>query len=84
MHDASTREMAVSERKNQIKQLFLDAIRIESMDQRRMFVVDACGDDVDLKTRLESLLRAHDRDETLIDGSAWESTHEPFERPGER
>ena len=81
MHDASTREMSVLERQNKIKRLFFEAIRIESIDLRRVFVVDACGDDVELKTRLESLLQAHDRDETLIDRSAWESIDEQFDRP---
>ena len=84
MHDVSTREMAVSERQNKIKRLFFEAIRIEPIDQRRVFIVDACGDDLKLRMRLESLLQAHDRDETLIDRSAWESIDERFERPDER
>ena len=74
----------MSERQNKIKHLFFEAIRIESIDQRRAFIVDACGDDVEVRTRLESLLQAHDRDETLIDRSAWKSIDERFERPDER
>ena len=73
----------MSQRQNKIKQLFFEAISIESIDQRRVFVVDACGDDTKLRARLESLLQAHDRDETLIDQSAWESIDERFDHPDE-
>lgn len=49
------------------KSIFLDAVRIESSDQRAAFVRDACGDDSELLTMVSELLVEHDRETNPID-----------------
>ena len=47
------------ERHARVKALFLDACR-RPADARRKFLVQACGDDVDLLQEVETLLLHHD------------------------
>ena len=44
------------ERHTRLKELFFRAIELDQKDRRR-FVVEACGEDAELRAELESLLR---------------------------
>ena len=68
-------------KQKRLKQLFFKAISIELNDRRRAFIDETCRGDEEMRTRLESLLEAHSRDETLIDKTAWESIGEQFDDP---
>ena len=50
-----------------IESIFSDAIEIESMDDRREFLREACGDDGVLLQAVERLLEAHDQSGTILD-----------------
>jgi len=48
------------------KSIFNAARRIESPVARRRYLVRACGEDRELHTRVEALLRVHDEDSTFL------------------
>src|SRR5262249_42861801 len=50
-----------------IDTIFCSAIEIESPDERRVFVEQACGEDVDLKHQVERLLHAHFHGRSILD-----------------
>ena len=68
-------------KQKRLKQLFFKAIGIELIDRRREFIDEACRGDEEMRTRLELLLEAHSRDETLLDRTAWKSIGEPSDDP---
>lgn len=54
------------------RDIFVQAIQIESLQQRKAFVDDQCADDPDLQWRVEALLRAHDEPESFLGRPAFE------------
>jgi len=68
------------ELRRRAKAVFLDALE-QPDDDRHLWIASACGDDVDLRHAVESLLRAHEQSEgflhePLIDGAAFEAPAE--------
>src|SRR5437763_13315810 len=53
--------------KPSIDSIFCSAIEIESPDERRVLVEQACGDDVDLRNQVERLLHAHFHGRSILD-----------------
>ena len=53
--------------KASIDTIFCSAIEIESADERRFFVEEACGEHVDLKHQVERLLHAHFHGRSFLD-----------------
>ncbi len=53
--------------KPSIDSIFCSAIEIESPDERRALVEQACGEDVDLKQQVERLLYAHFHGRSILD-----------------
>src|SRR5262245_26167009 len=53
--------------KPSIDSIFCSAIEIESPDERRALVEQACGEDVDLKQQVERLLHAHFNGRSILD-----------------
>src|SRR5262249_54043698 len=53
--------------KPSIDSIFYSAIEIESPDERRALVEQACGADVDLKQQVERLLHAHFHGRSILD-----------------
>src|SRR5438128_585112 len=53
--------------KPSIDSIFCSAIEIESPDERRVLVKQACGDDVDLRNQVERLLHAHFHGRSILD-----------------
>ena len=53
--------------KPSIDSIFCSAIEIESPDERRALVAQACGDDVDLRNQVERLLHAHFHGRSILD-----------------
>src|SRR5262245_45489294 len=53
--------------KPSIDSIFCSAIEIESPDERRALVEQACGEDVDLKQQVERLLHAHFHGRSILD-----------------
>src|SRR5262249_38805315 len=56
--------------KPSIDSIFCSAIEIESPDERRAHVEQACGEDVALRPQLERLLHAHFRGRRFLDAPA--------------
>ena len=52
----------------QIESLFIQAAEIATPVERRSFLDEQCGDDVELRQRVEALLRAHDDAGSFLDG----------------
>lgn len=44
-----------------IEELFQELIELPTADQRQDFLFRACGDDAELRQRLEALLRSHEQ-----------------------
>src|SRR5215471_10710203 len=53
--------------KASLDSIFCSAIEIESPDERRALVEQACGDDVDLRHQVERLLHAHFHGRSILD-----------------
>jgi serine/threonine protein kinase/WD40 repeat protein len=53
--------------KPSIDSIFCSAIEVESPDERRALVEQACGEDVDLKQQVERLLHAHFHGRSILD-----------------
>src|SRR5436305_10390253 len=53
--------------KPSIDSIFCSVIEIESPDERRALVEQACGEDVDLKQQVERLLHAHFHGRSILD-----------------
>src|SRR5215470_11501274 len=53
--------------KPSIDSIFCSAIEIESPDERRAHVEQACGDDMDLRHQVERLLHAHFHGRSILD-----------------
>ena len=49
------------------KSIFLEAIENHQPDQWDAFLIDACGDDADLRARVEELLQSHREADSLLD-----------------
>jgi hypothetical protein len=54
----------------QAKDIFLQALDKDSPAQRRKYLDEACGDDVNLRRRVDALLEAHDEPESYLDRPA--------------
>ncbi len=50
------------------RDIFIDAVQIESLEERRRFVDKACGDDSALRERVDALLRAHSKGDSFLEG----------------
>ena len=55
---------------NAAKDIFLAAIEMKSTDDRIAYLNDACGDDSNLRQRVEELIEAHERPESLLNDGA--------------
>src|SRR5262245_37150558 len=55
--------------KPSIDSIFCSAIEIELPDERRAFVEQACGEDVDLRQQVERLLHAHFHGPSILDAT---------------
>jgi hypothetical protein len=67
------------------KEIFVEAIEKYTPNQWAEFLNEACGDDTQLRRRVEILLEAHIGDESLLDRPAIapaETIDQPTERPG--
>ena len=49
------------------RDIFLDALEKESVDERRSFLDETCGGDARLRGRLELLLKSHEEADSLLD-----------------
>ena len=49
------------------REIFLEALEQGSPDERRSFLDRACGDDTQLRSRLELLLKSHEEADSLLD-----------------
>lgn len=58
------------ESKRSSKDIFLQAIEISSQEERAAFLAEACIKDSDLRNRVDALILAHDRPESLLNSSA--------------
>ncbi|MFQ5805109.1 MAG: tetratricopeptide repeat protein [Phycisphaerae bacterium] len=72
-----------------LEQLFSAALKRGSGAERAAFLDGACGDDVDLRTRVEALLKAHDQAGSFlhtpaIDPDATRESSSPSEGPGKK
>jgi serine/threonine protein kinase/tetratricopeptide (TPR) repeat protein len=52
------------------RDIFLDAIEISSPEQRAAFLDAACSGDAELRRRVDALIAAHERPESLLDRAA--------------
>jgi eukaryotic-like serine/threonine-protein kinase len=52
------------------REIFLDAVPIESPAARSEFLDRSCGEDAELRHRVEALIAAHERPESLLDKAA--------------
>src|SRR5271165_7024174 len=52
------------------KDIFLDAVAIGSPEQRSAFLDEACAGDGELHCRVQALIEAHERPESLLDRAA--------------
>ena len=52
------------------REFFLDAVQIGSPEGRSAFLDRSCGEDVELRARVEALIAAHERPESLLDKAA--------------
>ncbi len=73
------------ERLKQVEELFDAALRLPA-DQRAAFLQEACPSDAELRTEVESLLKAADSSDPLLDGSPLSSLapRTPALRPGDK
>src|SRR5262245_6385461 len=53
----------------QLLSVFSEALERQSVAERAAYLDRACGDDADLRARVEDLLRAHERAPNLLEGS---------------
>lgn len=51
------------------KSIFLSALERESPDEREAYLDEACGDDAKLRSSVEALLAAHEREDNPLDAS---------------
>src|SRR5215471_13095151 len=56
--------------KASLDSIFCAAIEVESPDERRALVEQACGEDVDLRHQVERLLHAHFHGRSILDAPA--------------
>lgn len=49
------------------QEIFMAAARIENRDSRDDYLSEVCGDNVPLRRRVEALLAARERDDSLLD-----------------
>jgi serine/threonine protein kinase/tetratricopeptide (TPR) repeat protein len=67
------------------RDIFLEALEKDSPDERRSFLDRTCGDDAELRSRLELLLKSHEQADSLLDhpvlgDSSIEATTGPSDR----
>src|SRR5215471_15134680 len=67
-----------ADRWNRVKALF-DAALSRLPDERSAFLADACGDDGGLRVEVETLLAAHEKSGSFLDGPAPDLTEETAE-----
>jgi hypothetical protein len=63
------------------RQVFETARHIRAPDARRLYIQQACGDDGNLQTRVEALLRVHEEGE-FLESPAAAFPSDVDERPG--
>ena len=60
----------MTEKSDKVKQVFFEAVEIPSADERASFLDGACEGDAVLRRRVEALIVAHERPESLLDNGA--------------
>lgn len=65
----------MSEDQERLETLFSGALRCSSLERRRQYLDEVCGEDAGLRRQVESLLRAHDAAENFLDSETVELTH---------
>ena len=60
----------MNESRNRVRSIFLEAVEVHPPERRGAYLDAACGDDLDLRGRVEALLEADWRADSLLDGSA--------------
>jgi serine/threonine-protein kinase len=58
---------------NRARDIFLEAVEIAAPEQRARYLEAACAGDPDLRRRVDALLAAHERPESLLDRAAVEA-----------
>lgn len=58
------------------RQIFLAAVEIENIDEQTKRVQELCGDDANLRLRVEELLRSHNADDSFLESPAIERVEE--------
>jgi WD40 repeat protein len=56
-----------AEHRNDEEAIFCAAIKLKSVEERRAYIKGACGDDIDLLSRVEALLEAHEQAGDFLD-----------------
>ena len=54
----------------QARAIFLEAVEIDSAQERVAFLERACGDDSELRRKVDRLVHAHEQDDSLFDQTA--------------
>jgi eukaryotic-like serine/threonine-protein kinase len=68
---------------SRVHAIFTEALSRSASDYRRQYLDQACGNDINLRRRVESLLRAHEEADQFLDRSATGETLDPVaEEPG--
>jgi len=60
----------MSYKQGEIREIFLQAVEIESPDERSAFLEHACGEATEFRRQVEALIVAHERPESLLDKAA--------------
>lgn len=65
------------------KSIFLQALEIDSPEERATFVEQSCQENLQLRASVLALLREHDREESLLDKPVFSAgLIQPFHKPG--
>ena len=60
--------------------IFANAVAKASLEQRTAYLDEACGGDNEFRARVEELLDAHDRPDSLFDKPAFPHTTDSFRK----
>ena len=62
-------ENVTDKNRERIKAIFVEAYRKKTLQERSLYLDEACGSDADLRAELESLLEAHDKYGSFLEDS---------------
>ncbi|MGE5296023.1 MAG: protein kinase domain-containing protein [Solirubrobacterales bacterium] len=65
----------------ELKSVFLGALEISDAEQRTAYLVEACGDNAELRSQVESLLKAHERAGGFLKPVALDPDVQPDQSP---